>query len=118
MRLVIRWLLNAAALLVIAYGARQLGFLQGFVIADFTSAAIAAAVLALLSLTVKPIVQLLTLPITILTLGLFTVVINALMMMLTANFVSGFVIGGFLNAVIVSILFGLVSSLFNSILER
>ncbi|GEO19546.1 phage holin family protein [Cyclobacterium qasimii] len=86
--------------------------LPGIIVEDFFTGVLIAALLALLNVTVKPILIFFTIPITILTLGLFLLVINALMVMLAADIVSGFSVGNFWWA----LLFSLVLSLVNSIL--
>jgi len=114
----IRWVLNALALLGIAYAAEALDVLPGFYVSDFRAAAVAVLILSVLNLTVRPILRLLTLPITCLTFGLFTLVINALMMLLTAALVDGFHVGGFLNAVVVSVLDAVISALLNNLVQE
>ncbi len=115
MSLLIRWLLNSAALFAIAYFAKQYQFLAGFDVQSFQAAIVAVAILGILNLTVKPLLKLLTLPITCLTFGLFTLVINALMMLITGQLVQGFVVGGFLNAFFASIIFAILSTILNMI---
>ncbi len=122
-RLLLRWVLNALTLLAIAYTApwvaENLGLLRGFrVEGGFETAAVAVAILAILNLTVRPVLKLLTLPITCLTFGLFTLIINALMMLLTDRIVKGFEVGGLLNAVIASILFTLISAILNTLFNK
>ncbi len=85
----------------------------GIKIENFFRAVIVGAVIALVNYTVKPLMVLLTLPVTVLTLGLFLLVINALMVMLVAYLVKGFEVGGFWSA----LLFSLCLSLVNTILE-
>lgn len=84
-------------------------------VADVTTAIIAAAVLTIVNLFVRPLVKLVTLPINLMTLGLFTFVINAAMFWLTTLFVPGFTVNGFvpalLGAVVVSILTGVMNAL-------
>ncbi|MEW8978755.1 MAG: phage holin family protein [Symbiobacterium sp.] len=118
MSVLIRWVLNALALLGIAYAAEALDVLPGFYVSDFRAAAVAVLILSVLNLTVRPILRLLTLPITCLTFGLFTLVINALMMLLTAALVDGFHVGGFLNAVVVSVLYAVISALLNNLVQE
>ncbi len=89
MKFIIRWLINALLLLLIAY------FLPGIEVASLFSALIAAAVLGLVNALIRPIIILITLPINLLTLGLFTLVINALLFWLVATFLDGFYITGF-----------------------
>ncbi|MBP2018026.1 putative membrane protein [Symbiobacterium terraclitae] len=117
MRLLIRWALNALTLLGIAYVAPELGILKGFYVAGFEAAAVAVLLLSLLNLTVRPLLRMLTLPITCLTFGLFTLVINALMMMLTAELVAGFHVGGFRNALVVSVLYAVISAVLNGLVQ-
>jgi len=76
---------------------------------------IVAAVLALLNAVVKPILVILTIPITIVTLGLFLLVINAGMILLVSKLVPGFTVGGFWTALFFSIIMSLVMSVFNSL---
>jgi putative membrane protein len=106
MKLILKLLLTAAAVLIIAH------FLPGVAVENYTSALIVAIVLGLLRVTVKPILVILTLPVTIITLGLFLLVINALIIMLADNLIDGFYISGFW----VALLFSLILSIFQSIL--
>ena len=116
MRLLVTWVLNALAFLGIAYLlAPRVTFLSGFYVESFEAAAVAVLILAVLNVTVRPILKLLSLPITCLTFGLFALVINAAMMLVTDNLVNGFDVGGFRNAVIVSILYAIVSAILNAI---
>ncbi|HEX5668926.1 MAG TPA: phage holin family protein [Chitinophagaceae bacterium] len=97
---------------LVAFGLSYL--LDGVHIDAFTTALILALVLAVLNALVKPILIILTLPITILTLGLFLLVINALIIMLGARFVDGFKVDGFWWALLFSILLSVVSSILYS----
>jgi putative membrane protein len=106
MKLILKLLLTAAAVLIIAH------FLPGVAVENYTSALIVAVVLGLLRVTVKPILVILTLPVTIITLGLFLLVINALIIMLADNLIDGFYISGFW----VALLFSLILSIFQSVL--
>lgn len=105
LRLLLRWLLNALALLA----ATQI--IAGFHVNSFYAAVIAALVLGLLNAVVRPILVLLTLPINIITLGLFTFVINALLIWFMGSFVKGVEIDGFLPALLVAIILWAVSTL-------
>lgn len=120
MTLLIRWLLNSLALWGIGHFAPKLGMLPGFTVGGFETAAVAVAILAVLNLTVKPILKLLTLPITCLTFGLFALVINAAMMLLTARLVRGFDLGqpAFLNAVLASVIFAILTAIINTFVSR
>lgn len=115
MRTLVSWALNAAALFGIAYVAPRLGILPGFVVEGFEAAAVAVVILAVLNLTVRPILKLLSLPITCLTFGLFTLVINALMMFLTGELVTGFEVGGPVNALLLSVAYAVISAILNGI---
>lgn len=84
-------------------------------ITDFTSALIFAVVLGLLNLIVKPIISLFSLPITILTLGLFSLVINAIIVLIADYFIDGINIDGFLWALIFSVLLSIVTSILEKI---
>lgn len=103
MRLLIVWLINAAALFVLPY------LMQSIRVENFTAALIAALVLGLVNTLIRPILVLLTLPVTVLTLGLFILVINGLLFWAVANFVPGFHVAGFWSAVGGAILYSLIS---------
>lgn len=98
LKLILRWLINALVLLVLTQ------FITGFQVHSFYAAIIAALVLGLLNAVVRPILVLLTLPISIVTLGLFTFVINALLIWFMGSFVKGVEIDGFLPALLVAII--------------
>lgn len=102
--LIARWLLNAAALLLVAY------LYSGVQVTSFTAALVAALVLGLVNAVIRPILVLLTLPVTILTLGLFIFVINALMFWLVASVVGGFAVTGFLAALVGSIIYSVLTT--------
>jgi putative membrane protein len=110
MNLILVWILNAVALLVVAY------ILPGISVASFGSALVAALVLGLLNMLVKPVLILLTLPITIVTLGLFLVVLNALLFWLAGSILRGFQVGGFWWAVGGAILYSIISGLLSRII--
>ena len=112
MNLFIQWLVSAIAILIAAY------VLPGVGISGFWAALIVAVVLGLLNLLIKPLLILLTLPINILTLGLFTLVINALIVMLASGIVPGFEVGGFLNALLFSLVLALINYIFNKVTDR
>ena len=112
MKLIIKWLLSAVALLAVAY------LYSGVVVTSFTGALIAAAVLGALNAIVRPILVLLTLPVTVLTLGLFLFVINALMFWAAADVLSGFNVTGFTAALIGSLLYSLCGMLIDVVMER
>lgn len=106
MNFILKIVLTAVAVLVIAH------FLPGVSVVNFTNAVIVAIVLALLRVTIKPLLIILTLPVTIVTLGLFLLVINALIILLADNLIDGFQVTGFW----VALLFSLILSIFESIL--
>jgi putative membrane protein len=108
MNFLIRILISA----LVAFGLSYL--LDGVHIDKFSTALILALVLAVLNALVKPILIILTLPITIITLGLFLFVINALIIMLGDKFIDGFSVDGFWWALLFSILLSLVSSILYS----
>jgi putative membrane protein len=110
MNLILVWILNAVALLVVAY------ILPGISVASFGSALIAALVLGLLNMLVKPVLVLLTLPITIVTLGLFLIVLNALLFWLAGSILRGFQVTGFWWAVGGAILYSIISGLLSRII--
>lgn len=112
MILILVWILNAVALLVVAY------VLPGIAVASFSSALIAALVLGLLNTLVKPVLILLTLPITIVTLGLFLFVLNALVFWFAGSILSGFHVDGFWWAMIGAIVYSLVSGFLSRLLPH
>jgi len=112
MKIVIRWLLLAAALLLVAH------LYPGVQVASFTSAMIAALVLGLLNALLRPILVLLTLPVTVLTLGLFLFVINALMFYFAASLLDGFHVAGFVAALVGSLLYSLCGLVIDAAMER
>lgn len=109
MQLVVRLLLNALALVVVAY------VMPGFDVADFGAAIVAAIVIGVVNTFIKPILLLVTLPITILTFGIFAFVLNVLLLMGVAAIVPGFAIDGFITAAIASIALALVSYFLQSL---
>jgi len=103
--LLLRWVINALALLAVAY------LYTGVKVDSFTAAMIAALVLGLVNAVLRPILVILTLPVTILTLGLFIFVINGLMFWFVAEVVKGFTVTGFWAAMIGSILYSIITLL-------
>jgi putative membrane protein len=110
MNLLIKILVTSALVLLIA------NFMPGVRVAGFTTALIVAIVLGLLNIFIKPILVILTLPVTILTLGLFLLIINALMILLCTKIVGGFSVDTFLTALFFSIILSLLQSIMNGIL--
>ena len=97
LHLIVSWLVSALALWIVAQ------MIPGIAVDNFPSALIAAAIIAIINVTVGPILRFLTFPITFLTLGLFLLVINALLLKLAAMVTPGFRVRGFLNALIGSV---------------
>ncbi|MFZ4708498.1 MAG: phage holin family protein [Zwartia sp.] len=112
MTLLLVWILNAVALLVVAY------ILPGIVVASFWSAMWAALVLGLINMLVKPLFVVLTLPITIVTVGLFLFVINALMFWLAGSILKGFQVNGFWWAVGGALLYSLISGFLTNLINK
>jgi putative membrane protein len=112
LKLIVRWLLLAAALLLVAY------LYPGVTVSSFGSAMAAALVLGLLNTVVRPLLVLLTLPVTLLTLGLFLFVINALMFWAAAEVLGGFSVNGFVAALIGSVIYSLCGMVIDVAVER
>jgi putative membrane protein len=112
MKIIVRWLLLAAALLLVAY------LYPGVTVKSFGTAMIAAFVLGLFNTLLRPILVLLTLPVTIITLGLFLFVINALMFYFAAALLDGFNVAGFGAALIGSLLYSLCGMVIDVAMER
>ena len=112
MKLIVRWMLLAAALLLVAY------LYPGVTVSSFGSAMIAALVLGLFNTLLRPLLILLTLPVTLLTLGLFLFVINAAMFYLAARVLDGFAVSGFLAALIGSLIYSVCSVVIDAAMER
>lgn len=110
MGLLLIWILNAVALLIVAY------ILPGISVASFGSALIAALVLGLLNTLVKPVLVVLTLPITIVTLGLFLLVLNALVFWFAGSILKGFQVDGFGWALLGALIYSIVASLLSGLL--
>ena len=97
-RLLLNWLISAVSLLIVAH------VITGFTVTNFQSALIAAVVIGLVNSTLGLVLKFVSFPFILLTLGIVSLVINALMLMLAANFVDGFSVSGFVPAFIGSIL--------------
>lgn len=110
--LAIRWVCSAAALFVVAY------FVPGISVSGIQAAFIAALVIGLINSTLGVVIKFFTFPLRFLTLGIFSLVINALMLMLAAKLVDGFAVSGFVAAFIGSILMSVVNWLLFSLLKR
>src|SRR3989339_2286563 len=112
MKILLRWLLNAGALLLIA------NYLPGMELGGLYSALITVIVLGLVNALIRPIIFILSLPVNILTLGLFTFVINALLFWFVSSIVKGFEVEGFWVAFLASILFSLLSFAISLLLKK
>ncbi len=97
------WLINALALLALPY------VVPSVQVDSFVTALVAALVLGLVNTLIRPVLVLLTLPVTLLTLGLFIFVINGLLFWMVASFLDGFHVAGFWSAVLGAIVYGLIS---------
>jgi len=106
-KIILKWLVNTLALLVTTY------FVKGIHIRGVSSLILAAALLGILNALIRPILLILTFPITIITLGLFTLIINGAMLWFVSLMIKGFVIQGFWPAIIGALIVSLVSWLFN-----
>ena len=111
-KLLAKWLLSAAALLLVAY------VYDGVAVRSFGAALIAAFVIGLFNTVLRPILLVLTLPVTVLTLGLFLFVLNALMFWAAASVLDGFQVRGFVAALIGSLLYSVLGLVIESALER
>ena len=112
MKLILRWLLLAAALLLVAH------LYTGVEVRGFGAAMIAALVIGLLNALLRPILVLLTLPVTLLTMGLFLFVINAVMFSAAAGLIEGFNVSGFTAALIGSLIYSLCGMVIDVAMER
>ena len=108
----LRWLILTFAIIATSY------LIDGIQVSGFLSAFFAAAILGILNAFFRPILLILTLPVNILSLGLFTFVINAMMLMMVSGVISGFKVYGFWSAVFGSLLISLVSWLLTSFISE
>jgi len=112
MSLIIKWLIMVLAIMISSY------LIPGVIIAGFWTAFWLALFLGIINVLVRPILILITLPINILTLGLFTFVINALLILLAASVIKGFSVDGFWVAMLFSIVLSVVSYLLNALVRE
>jgi len=112
MRLLITWLINAVALMALPF------LMSSVVVTNFTTALIAALVLGLVNTLIRPLLVILTLPVTVLSLGLFILVINALLFWMVSQFIDGFQVAGFWSAFIAAILYSIISWALSTLLLR
>lgn len=111
MKLILKWLLSAAALLAVAH------LYSGVQVETFTAALVAALVIGLLNTVIRPILVLLTLPVTLVTLGLFLFVINALMFWAASGLLDGFQVTGFGAALLGSLMYSVLGIVIDSALQ-
>ena len=111
MKLLLKVLISALLVMVISH------FIKGVFVENFTTSIIVAIVLGLLNVFIKPILVLFTLPVTLLTLGLFLLVINAILILLCAKIVGGFRVDSFFTALIFSIVLSLLQSIMYRLLK-
>ncbi|HEX6735013.1 MAG TPA: phage holin family protein [Azonexus sp.] len=112
LNLLAAWIINALALLALPY------VIPTIQVAGFGTALLVAVVLGLINTLLRPLLVLLTLPVTLLTLGLFIFVINALLFQLAGHLIDGFQVGGFWSALLGSIGYSLISWLLSALLLR
>jgi putative membrane protein len=112
LRLLLVWLINAVALIAVAY------LMPSVSVSSFPAALVAALVLGLVNAVVRPVLVLLTLPVTLLTLGLFIFVLNGLLFWMVASWLEGFAVAGFWSGVLGAILFSIVSWLLSALVQR
>lgn len=111
-RILLVWLVNTLALAAVAY------LMPSVTIASAGAAIVAALVLGLVNAVLRPVLVVLTLPVTVLTLGLFIFIINGLLFWAVASLVPGFDVGGFWSGVLGAILFSIVSWLLSALVMR
>jgi putative membrane protein len=108
MKLIVNWILSALALIIVAH------VVPGFYVESFIAAMIAAVIIGFVNATIGLILKILTLPLTIVTFGIFWFVVNAILLKLAAAFSPGFQITGFLPALLGAIVLSLVNLIFRS----
>lgn len=111
MRFIIRWLISSISLILVAY------FIPGISFDSFTTVLLAALILGVINAIIRPIILILTIPINIITLGLFTFIINALMLWLVNLMLSGFVITDFYQAIWGALIYWLINWAINLLFE-
>ena len=112
MRLLLTWLINAAALFALPF------LMSSVTVTHFGAAVVAALVLGLVNTLVRPLLVLLTLPVTVLSLGVFILVINALLFWAVTHLVSGIAVAGFWSAFLASIVYSIISWALSTLLLK
>ena len=111
MKLLIKWVLLTASILLVSY------VLDGIKVDDFVTALFAAALLGILNSLVRPVLILLTLPINLITFGIFIFIINAALLMLVSKLITGFHVAGFGTAIFGSILISITNAMLNWLIK-
>ncbi|MBC7452619.1 MAG: phage holin family protein [Massilia sp.] len=112
MRLLLSWIINAAALMALPY------LMHSVTVSNLGTAFLAALVLGLVNTLIRPLLVLLTLPVTVLSLGLFILVINGLLFWSVAQLIDGFRVAGFWSAMFAAILYSVISWTLSTLLLR
>jgi len=112
MRLLLTWLINAAALMALPY------LMHSVAVSNAGTALIAALVLGLVNTLIRPVLVLLTLPVTLLSMGLFILVINAILFWMVSHWVEGFEVAGFWSAFLAAILYSVISWALSTLLLK
>ena len=112
MRLLLTWLINAAALMALPY------LMHSVSVSNVGTALIAALVLGLVNTLIRPVLVLLTLPVTLLSMGLFILVINAILFWMVSHWVEGFEVAGFWSAFLAAILYSVISWALSTLLLK
>lgn len=112
MNFIIKLIISSIAVLIVSY------FLPGVTVSNISDALIVAILLSLLNVTLKPLLVILTIPVTILTLGLFLLVINAIVVLVADYFIAGFNVSGFFWAIIFSVLLSIVNAILNGLFKN
>lgn len=111
MKLILQTILNIVALMITTY------IIPGFVVDSLWAAFVTVVILAILNLFIKPLLLLITLPINVLTLGLFTFIINAVLLMIASSIVPGFTLASWSSAIWGAIILALISAVFSAMSE-
>lgn len=109
--IILKWFIVAFSILIISY------YLPGVTVSSFLSALWVALFLGIINMFIKPVLILITLPINILTLGLFTFVINAVLVLFASSVIKGFYVRDFLSALLFGIILSIINYILNSILR-
>ena len=112
MKLLLVWIINSISLIAVAY------LLPAISVSTFATALVAALILGLVNTVIRPVLVLLTLPATILTLGLFILMINGLLFWFVGSFIEGFVVGGFWAGFFGAMIYSIISWLLSAIVLR